>query len=143
MATIPDRPFGRSIGSWLLLLVGGIFVVLAAVNLWIQVEFSLFGVPASVKTIEYHYSTCGRSCVSVIAQVEVAVPGSAPFRTEVEDTFGIQNWVEATNVDLVCAKIRADHQSCVIDSLLDRWLLPLGFVGIAGSLLIWQMRRAR
>jgi hypothetical protein len=104
------------------LLVALAFVALAAVQLWGEAIYSLRGVRASGKVVEFH-ATSARSR-SVEADVDVVLPGATPFRWQVEDTFGLQAWEEGGTVPLVCAHVHADHWSCVLDSWADRFLFP-------------------
>ena len=117
-----ESPKQRSSSSWIQLLVAAVFVVLGAINLWGEALYSLNGVRASGKVIEFHH-TSARSA-SIVAQVEVALPGAAAFRWEVDDTFGMQDWEEGGTVPLLCTHVHADHMSCVVDSWLDRFLFP-------------------
>jgi hypothetical protein len=135
----PARPL---LSMGMLLLVAVVFVALAAINLWGEAVYSLSGVPASGKVIEFH-ATQARSR-SIVAQVDVVVPGAAPFRWEVDDTLGLESWEVGGSVPLLCAHIHADHLSCVIDSWTDRFLVPLIFLAIgAGAIgLVLRGRRA-
>ncbi len=83
--------------------------------------------------LEFH-RTSGRSA-TVIGQVNVAMAGAAPFKWEVEDTLGLLDWQDGGTVPLLCTRLHADHVSCVVDSLPDRYgfttLLLLAGAGLA------------
>jgi hypothetical protein len=117
-----------------------VFVALAAIGLWGQAIYSLRGVPASGKVVEFH-ATSARS-YSVEAQVDVVVAGSAPFRREIDDTFRVQHWEEGTTVPLLCAHVHADHWSCVLDSWVDRFLFPSTAL-VCGLAVLWLALRGR
>ena len=72
-----DNPQPRPFRSWIALLVAGVFVALGGINLWAQMLYSMNGVRASGKVIEAHAASA-RS-ISIDAQVEVILPGVAPF----------------------------------------------------------------
>jgi hypothetical protein len=133
-----DSPKSR-LSSWMILLVAGVFIALSAINLWAQMLYSLNGVPASGKVIEAH-AAASRSA-TIDARVEVAMPGVAPFRWDVEDTFGTQHWEPGGTVPLLCTHIHADHISCVVDSLLDRYLFPSAMLVIGAGVMFWTLKR--
>jgi hypothetical protein len=120
-------------------LIAGLFFVLATINLWSEIYFSLFGVRTSGEVIEFHASRA-RS-ISITAEIEVDMPGTAPFRWEVDDAFGTQNWEVRGTVPLLCARLHPDHMSCVLDSWLDRFLFPLIAISIGTGVLLWMVRR--
>lgn len=127
--------------SWVGLLVVATIVILAAINLWAELQYSLRGAPATGKIIAFHNAQ-SRSR-SVQAEVEVALSGAAPFHWTVDDTFGTQNWQVGGPVPLLCTHIHVDHVSCVVDSWLDRFLFPLFVLTAAAGLLVWRLRRRR
>ena len=136
-----DSPQPRLFRSWIVLLVAGGFVALGAINLWGEALYSLNGVRASGKVIEAHAAQA-RS-MSIDAKVEVVLPGVAPFRWDVDDTFGTQNWEQGGTVPLVCTHVHADHISCVVDSWLDRFLLPSLTLAIGAGVAFLTLRRRR
>ena len=142
MSTEPSQPKSASSNarSWLLLLVGAIFALLAAVNLWAAFDTSLHAVPATAKVI----STAGGigKIKSVHAQVEVALPGEKASRIEVEDTLGLGTWTEGGTIDVVCVRRASRSPHCELDSALDRWLFPLIFFAV-GCGAIWLALRRR
>ncbi len=134
-----DNPQPRPFRSWVALLVAGVFVALGGINLWAQMLYSMNGVRASGKVIEAHAAQA-RS-ISIDAQVEVILPGVAPFRWDVDDAFGMQSWEQRGTVSLLCTHIHADHISCVVDSLLDRFFLPLLTLSIGAGVAFLALRR--
>ena len=62
--------------------------------------------------------------------------------TEVADTFGQASWVDGETVSLMCAKLRSGGTHCELDSVLDRWLLPLVFF-VIGLGALWLSLRGR
>jgi hypothetical protein len=125
---------------WLFLLVGAIFAVLAAINLWTAAETMLHAVPTTAKVIATD-GGIGRK-KSVTAQVEVALPGEKAVRTEVEDPLGLGTWTEGGTIELVCTRRAGRSPHCELDSALDRWLLPVLFFAI-GCGAIWLALRKR
>ena len=134
-----DSPQRRRVSSWMTLLVAGVFVALGAVNLRGEILYSLNGVRASGNVIEFHAAS-SRSH-SIVAQVEVALPGVVPFRWEIDDTFGTQKWEQGGTVPLLCAHIHADHVSCVVDSWLDRFLFPSIVFALGMGIVLWTLKR--
>ena len=127
------------LSSWLILLVASLFVVLSGINLWAEALYSMNGVRASGKVTEAH--AAGPRSATIEARVEVVLPGVAPFRWDVEDTFGTQHWEPGSTVALLCAHIHADHMSCVVDSWLDRFVFPLIALLIGAGAAWWALRR--
>ena len=127
------------LSSWMPLLIAGAFIALSAINLWAEMLYSLNGVPASGKVIEAH-AAHSRSA-TIEARVEVALPGVAPFRWDVEDTFGTQHWEPGGTVPLLCTHIHADHISCVVDSWLDRFLFSSIVFAIGVAVAFWTLKR--
>lgn len=138
----PSRGPARLLRSaWIPLLVAGVFIALATINLWGEAIYSLRGVHASGKVVEFHAT--GARSRSIAALVDVVVPGTAPFRWEVEDTFAAQAWKEGGTVPLLCAHVHADHLSCVLDSWTDRFLLPSIVLAVGVAALWMVVRRLR
>jgi len=132
-----DNPQPRPFRSWIVLLVAGVFVALGGINLWGQMLYSMNGVRASGKVIE---AAQARS-MSIDARVEVILPGVAPFRWDVDDTFGTQSWEQGGTVSLLCTHVHADHISCVVDSWLDRFFLPSLALVIGAGVACLTLRR--
>ena len=136
-----DSAQPRLLSQWMAPLVASIFIVLAVIVLWGEIYYSLFGVTASGEVIAFHAARA-RS-MSIDAEVEVVLPEAVPFRWEVNDAFGTQHWEQGGQVPLLCARIHADHMSCVVDSLLDRYLFPLIALAIGAGVVLWTLRRRR
>jgi hypothetical protein len=139
---LPSRGPARLLRSaWIPRLVAGVLIALATINLWGEAIYSLRGVHASGKVVEFHPT--GARSRSIAALVDVVVPGTAPFRWEVEDTFGAQAWEEGGTVPLLCAHVHADHLSCVLDSWTDRFLFPSIVLAVGVAALWMVVRRLR
>jgi hypothetical protein len=127
----------------LVVAVAGIFGVLGLIDLYGQLMYEVSGVRASGTVREFHRASARSH--SVYAQVLAAPPGVTPFVWEVEDTLGLHDWQVGETVPLVCARIHADHFSCVIDFYFDRYVWPVALVvfgcGIAGWGALRLMRR--
>jgi len=121
---------------WLLLILGVVVAVAGAIGLWIVSDVTLRGTPITARVIEHHRAAGSGRIASTVAQVEVAVPSGSAFRKEVEDQFGVVDWVYGGTVNLVCAKLATGHPSCGVDSLLDLWLQPVVFL-VVGLALVW------
>jgi hypothetical protein len=120
----------------LVIVLGVALTWLGAGGLWDAVEETLHGVPGIANVIEYH-AAASRS-MTVLAQVEVTVPGERPFRTQLQDTFGAGSWSEGGTVRVVCTGVHTGVMHCNLDSAMDRWLLPIllfvvGLGAIAGG----------
>ena len=143
MTTGPSqpKPATGTARSWLLLLVGAIFALLAAVNLWTAVNTSLHAVPATARVLSTE-GGMGRK-KSVHAQVEIALPGEKAFRTEVEDALGLGSWTEGGTMEVVCVKRAGRSPHCELDSALDRWLFPLLFFAVGCGAIWLSLRRGK
>jgi hypothetical protein len=132
-AATPDSNRRHPVG-WAVLVLGLFLVATQVLDLGAQVVYSTRGVHASGTVIEYH-KTSARS-VSVTGQVNVQMPGTPPFKWEVDDTFGRLDWQDGGTVPLLCTRLHADHMSCVGDSFVDRYVVTLGLL-VLGALLAW------
>jgi len=137
----PAGPARGPLATGIALLAALVFLGLSALMLWGQSIYSLSGVPATGKVVEFHAMSARSQ--SVEAEVDVALPGAAPFRWEVEDTFRLMHWEEGASVPLLCAHVHADHWSCVIDSLVDRFLFPACTLAVGIAALLLALRRPR
>ena len=135
------QPRTRQARSWLFLLVGAIFALLGAIELWTAADATLHAVPATAKVIATQ-GGIGRT-KSVHAQVEVSVPGQRAFRTEVEDALGLGTWVEGGTIDVVCTKLSTGSLHCELDSALDRWLFPVLLFSVGCGALWLSLRRRK
>jgi len=127
--------------SWLFLLVGAIFALLGAIELWTAVDATLHSVPATAKVIATQ-GGIGRT-KSVHAQVEVAVPGQKAVRAEVEDALGIGSWSEGDTIDVVCTRLTSTSPHCELDSALDRWLFPVLIFAVGCGAFWLALRRGK
>ena len=126
----------RGLVWWLLLILGVVVAVAGAIGLWIVLDVTLHGIPTTARVIEHHPAAGGGRMASIVAQVEVAVPSGPAFHKEVEDQFGVVDWVDGGTVNLVCAKLATGHPICGVDSVLDLWLQPVVFL-VVGLALVW------
>ena len=120
----------RPIEAWIYYLATGSLILLGAVGLWNEIDFSLGSLVASGKVVSFHPRAAHDS--SVNAEVDVSGQGPRPFRTQVNVGVGSQI---GDTVELVCA-----GHSCQIDSWSDRWLGPLIALAIGVTMLIWRVR---
>ena len=124
-----------------IVLLGGLTISMASVGLWGALQYSLRGVPASGRVIEFHAS--GAHSASIVAQVEVTLSGAPPFRSEVNDATHSQEWEVGGTVPLLCTHIWADHVSCVVDSKSDRYLTPLIVLTVGAGMIVWGVKGLR
>jgi hypothetical protein len=132
------------LAAWLVVIVAGIIGVLGAVNLYAQVIYEWKGTRASGQVLEFHRAS-GHSR-TIDATVLAAPPGVAPFKWDVEDTMGWHEWQVGQSIPLLCARIHADHVSCVIDSYPDRYLWTFIMLATGGGIATWgacRLLRAR
>ena len=125
----------------LIVLLGGLTISVGSVSLWGALQYSLRGVPASGRVVEFHAS--GPHSASIVAQVDVTLSDAAPFRWEVDDATHSQEWVVGGTVPLLCTHIWADHVSCVVDSWSERYLTALIVLAIGAGMLVWAVKRLR
>jgi hypothetical protein len=137
-ATVPQ---GSRPAQWIGLLCGLAFAGLSLVDLGAQVVYSWSGTAATGRVIEFHQASA-RS-MTVYGTVEVAPGGSRPFRWDVDDTFGQASWSEGGSVPLLCAHLHADHVSCTLDSLVDRFAVALFFAFVGGGVAALSIRALR
>jgi hypothetical protein len=123
-----------TLSAWMFIAIAGLFGILGVINLYAQLVYEFKGSHASGEVLEFHAAS-GHSR-TVYATVLASPAGVAPFRWDVEDTFGVHDWAVGGTVPLLCAHMHADHVSCVIDSYPQRylWQIMLTFFGcgIAG-----------
>jgi hypothetical protein len=124
---------------WLILLLGTLVIAEGALSVWIAIKVA-WGEPATGKVVEFHHTGSNSRSVSIVGQVDVAMPGGATFRDEVDDAMGSQDWVVGGNVALRCTHFYADHWSCSADSGFSRFLFPLFFLSI-GVGMVWGSAR--
>jgi glyoxylase-like metal-dependent hydrolase (beta-lactamase superfamily II) len=122
-----------------MVIVGGVFVLVAGVGLWAQMQYALHGVRASALIVDAAGVSRSRS---VTAQVEVALPGERPIHTEIEDSLGGQHWTPGGRTPVVCTHIHADHMTCIADLWFDRYALVLAAL-MAGCSALWAGLRRR
>jgi len=113
---------------------------LGVVGLQGAIRFSLSAVPATGTIVDFH-KTQARSA-STIASVDVKLPGRAPFRREITDTFGTVEWSVRGIVQLRCSHVESDEPNCQISSWAEVWLWPIVFFGIGATTLWYVQKRA-
>lgn len=140
-APAPNAPTSRPsplFRMWIPLVAGGVIAALSGISLWGQSIYSMRGAPASGKVVEFHAASSKSK--TIVAQVDVTAPGAAPFRWEVEDTFGLLHWEEGATVPLLCAHVHADHLSCVLDDWGDRFGFPVIAFAVGLAVLVLALR---
>ena len=120
---------------------GAAFVVVATVGIWAGLKFAFGGEIAVGTVVEFHHT--GSRNASIVAQVDVHAAGTAPFRWEVEDSLATQSWEVGAQIPLKCARIFADHLSCVVDSSVDLFLWPVVSLLFGMVMLWWSVMRVR
>ncbi len=131
----------RRMPGVLLFILGVALAAYGAFGTWGALDAARHGVPASGKIVEYH-GTSARSR-SIVAQVDVTVPGGRPFRAEVYDAFGLGTWSDGGSIDLLCSKASAAYTECGVASPLDRWLLPVAFLLLGLVMIGWARHISR
>jgi hypothetical protein len=127
---------------WLILLLGVFEIALCGLGLWNGLTYAFQGQSATGKVIEFHAT--GAHSASIVGQVEVTIPGRAPFRAEVDDALGAQNWVVGGALQLRCAEIHAGgYMSCSANSGWSHLVFPLLFMSIGAGMVWWSTRRIR
>lgn len=129
-----SAPAGSSWAPWLVVALATLFGVLGLVDVGAEILYDLKGSRATGKVLEFH-AMSARSH-SIEATVMAAPAGVTPFQWQVQDTLGLHEWTVGEAAPLLCARIHADHVSCVLDSYADRYLfsgaMALFGLGIAG-----------
>jgi hypothetical protein len=130
-ASTQARPGGL---PWIVILVGALFAILAAIDLAGEVNLSVRG-QRETGIIVATEGGVGRMR-TVTARVQVRPRDAAPFFAEIRDTLGTHGWKEGDAVDILCARVHADHLDCVADRWLDRYALTLVVFGL-GVAILW------
>jgi hypothetical protein len=135
------KPAMRPARSWVMLLVGCVFAVLSAISLWGAIDTTLHGIAMPAKVIATEGGIGGKH--SVHAKVEIIASDRRRLLTEVDDSLGLGKWVEGGTIGVVCTRLATRSPHCDLDSVLDRWLLPVLFF-VVGCGAIWlALRKAR
>ena len=125
----------------ILALVAGVIVLLAVLDVGSEVYFSMRGEPETGRIVSAERAAARSH--TVVAKVSVRPHGGAPTSVEIRDTLGRHGWKEGDPVDLLCAKIHADHLNCVADAWLDRYALSLIVIAIVIGLTALRLRVRR
>ena len=120
----------------LMMLLSATVLALAADGLFGALRYTFLGKAADGKVLEFHH-TSGRSA-SVIAHVQVSVPGVLPFSQDVFDSLGSQEWAVGGAVRLRC--IHGAEWNCRVDSVADAFLWPFVFCLAGGGGVFWSGR---
>jgi hypothetical protein len=137
-ATKDTADSGRPL--WIVVCVGAVILILAALNLSTQVIYSVRATH-QVGSIVATEGGIGRKR-SVTANVSVPQDNAAPLTIEVEDTLGTHGWKPGDSIGMLCTRLHADHVSCVADLWLDRYAFSLGML-LIGALAVWAGLRRR
>lgn len=135
------KPQARQARSWIMLLVGCVFAVLSAISLWGAIDTTLHGIATSAKVIATEGGIGGKH--SVHAKVEIVAPDRRRLRTEVDDSLGLGKWVEGGTIGVVCTRLATRSPHCDLDSVLDRWLLPVLFFAVGCGAIWLALRKAK
>jgi hypothetical protein len=118
-----------------MVLLGSGVALLGGWSMWNNLVFAFEGQAASGRVLEFHHVASRNA--SIVGQVEVAMAGRAPFRAEVDDSLGSQEWAVGNTVSLRCAQIHGPgYMSCSADSGIAHLLFSLLFIG-GGFGLVW------
>lgn len=139
----PPSTGGSSWTPWLVVAIAALFGVLGLIDLGAEILFEIKGHRATGEVLEFHAMSSRSRSVEVT--VMAAPAGVAPFRWQVQDTLGLHQWTVGEKAPLLCARIHADHVSCVLDSYADRYLfsfvMALFGCGIAAFGAVRLLRR--
>lgn len=137
MAKVLHRTGSRS-PAWARIAVGALLVVVATVAGWHTARYALYGIHASGRVLQFH-QPMPRSMDTVV-QVEVSMPGAAPFRDQIEDNFSTGDWVEGTTtLSLNCIPVGAGHYDCGA-GLGPTAMIPLLLFLAGGAMLLWGVK---
>ncbi len=126
---------------WGILVLGLCATGVFSLGLWNALQITFAGRSATGKVLEFHKT--GSHSASVVGQVEVTMPGHAPFRAEVDDALGSQEWSVGGDVSLRCAEIHSGYLTCSADIGPWRLPFPIILVGIALAMVVWSANRIR
>jgi hypothetical protein len=123
-------------------LLVAVLMIVAAIRLWDEVEFSIKGVAASGQVLEHEQAQGSgpRGSRSCTAKLEVSQSGGPPFRTSMFDMLG-HACEDGTTVALLCMHSPAGGHDCEVDSWT-RWTFPLIVLGSGALYMVWRLRRA-
>jgi hypothetical protein len=126
------------ITRWAVLCLGLAFLVRGAAGVWQKLDYSVHGLKALGRVITFNRPRA-RS-MEVVAQLEVTLPGRAPFPAEIDDNLNSDNWVEGeTMLPLRCRHSESLGFSCSVDSGAEGFLIPIAILA-AGVGLVWWGR---
>lgn len=126
---------------WIVAFAGLVLFGLGALDIAAEMKYSLSGQRESATITSSE--TGGSRKRSIDAQANVTPRAGTPFVVDIHDTLGNQHWKEGDTLELLCARIHADHLSCVADLWFDRYAVPVIML-VIGTLMVlgvWQLRR--
>jgi hypothetical protein len=140
--TASSRPSPSPLFRWLILLLGAPVIAVGLASLWIGLQYTLRGVPATGRVIEFHHPMPHN--LDVIAQVDVTLAGVRPFRTEIESNLVTDDWVAGeTTIALRCVHGDSGRIVCTVDSALGRFAFPLVALAVGSGMVWWGVTRVR
>ncbi len=127
---------------WLILLLGVPVIAIGLASLWVGLQYTLRGVPASGRVLAFHHPMAHN--MGVIAQVEVTLAGARPFHTEIEGNLVTDDWVAGeTTIELRCVGGDSSRFACTVDTGLGRFALPLIVLAVGAAMVWWGVTRVR
>lgn len=120
--------------TWTLVVAGAVLALFGAIGLWRACDAALHSVAITARVLEHH-ATSARSR-SIVAEVEIDLADGRPSRVEIYDGLGMGTWEDAGTVQLSCMNLRSNDPQCELDSVLDRWLVPV-MLFVIGTTAIW------
>jgi hypothetical protein len=126
--------------AWLPLVLAVPLILWGASGLWIVSDATFHGTPIAARVIEHHAAAGSSRMASVVARVEIGTARGDSFRKELEDQFGVMDWVDGGTVRVRCVDLEGGDPRCGLDSMLDLWLQPAVLLLLGLGLGLWWWR---